>query len=256
MTTAARRYWPGRSPIGESFRVGNEQNWRIIGVAADTHTHSLVETGDIVLYAPMAQLSDQFTGIINGWYPTSFAIRTAAHVDLAAAAQHAVANADPQIPIARFTTMQAVIDATIQEPRFFSLLAAGFSAFALMLTVIGLFGLLSYQVSQRTREIGVRMALGADRVNILAHFSGAAWFLFPIGVALGLAAGWLVRPVLNHLLSDAGIDGRSNTQAMIMNGAEAAGMAACAIFIAAMAASWVPARRAASIEPMQALRTE
>jgi predicted lysophospholipase L1 biosynthesis ABC-type transport system permease subunit len=252
---AARRYWPGRSPIGQSFRVGNEQNWRIIGVAADTHTRSLMETGDIVLYAPMAQLSNQLTGIINGWYPTSFALRTLTHVDLAAAAQHAVANADPQIPIARFTTMQAVIDSTIQEPRFFSWLAGAFSGFALVLTVIGLFGLLSYQVAQRTREIGVRMALGADRFNILCGFISRGLIVVSIGVALGLAAAQLIRPVLTHLLADTGID-TTAASPVVMNGAAAAVFAASTILLAALAASWLPARRAASIEPMQALRTE
>src|ERR1019366_5366093 len=119
--TAAKKWWPGRSPIGETIHVGNEEHWRIVGVVADAQMHSLVETQGIVIYGPIAQLSDAFTGIINGWYPTTFAIRTAAHVDLAASAQRAVERADPEIPIARLTTLQAVIDSTIEEPRFFSL---------------------------------------------------------------------------------------------------------------------------------------
>ncbi len=253
---AARKYWPGRSPIGDAFRVGSETNWRIIGVAADTHEHSLVSSGDVVLYAPMAQLSDEFTGIINGWFPTTFAIRTAAHVDLAAAAQQAVERADAQIPIARFTTMQAVIDSTIQEPRFFSFLAAGFSVFALALTVIGLFGLLSYQVTQRTREIGVRMAMGADRANILRTILRRGLVIVSLGIGVGLAGSWMVRPVLSRLLNDAGLDPGTEAQALVMNAPAAMLLAAVFIFAAALAASWLPARRAASVEPMQALRTE
>ncbi len=254
--TAAHKYWPDRSPIGESFRVGNETNWRIIGVAADTHTHSLVEAGSVVIYAPMAQLSDEFTGILNGWFPTTFAVRTAAHVDLGPAAQHAVEQADPQIPIARFTTMQAVIDATIKEPRFFSLLASGLSMFALVLTVIGLFGLLSYQVAQRTREIGIRMALGADRRKILRAFLARGLVVVSVGVVIGLAVSILVRPVLSHLLSDAGVDSAAAAQGLVMNGLSAVLLAASSIFLAALAASWLPANRAASVEPMLALRNE
>ena len=256
---AAKRWWPGRSAIGEHIRVGNEKNWRVVGVVRDVHNRSLVETQGIRVYAPMAQLSDGFTSILNGWIPTSFAMRTAAHVDLAEAVQRAVAEADAEIPVARLSTMQAVIDETTQEPRFFSLLAAGFSGFALVLTVIGLFGLLSYQVTQRTREIGVRMALGADRGAILGGFLRRGVMLASAGVALGWVATWMMRPVMAHLLADSGIDvARTSTGAagIVMNATTAAGIAAATIVAASIAASWIPARRAASVEPMQALRSE
>ena len=252
---AARKYWPGRSAIGESFRVGNEANWRIIGVVADTHEHSLVKTGEAVLYAPMAQLSDEFTGILNGWFPTTFAIRTAAWVDVAAMAQRAVWSADAQIPVARLATMDSVIDATIEEPRFFSYLSTGFSLFALALTVIGLFGLLSYQVAQRTREIGVRMALGADRADILRGILVRGLRMVFIGIVAGLVGVWYVRPVLMHLLSDQGIKEEASHN-LVMNEPLAMSAAALAIVFATLAASWLPARRAAAVEPMQALRTE
>jgi putative ABC transport system permease protein len=254
--TAAKKWWPGRSPIGETVRLGGKQNWRIIGVVPDVQMHSLVESQGIEIYEPFAQISDEFIGVINGWFPTTFAVRTAAHVDLAEAAQQAVERADPEIPVARLTTMQAVIDSTIEAPRFFSLLATGFSAFALALTVIGLFGLLSYQVTQRTREIGVRMALGADRLHILRSFLGRGIAVASIGVGLGLIATWLIRPVVNQLLADAGVDPSSTTQNIVMNGAQATMLAVFAIFAVTLGASWLPARRAASIEPMQALRTE
>jgi ABC-type antimicrobial peptide transport system permease subunit len=217
---------------------------------------SLLESQGVVIYAPIAQLGDHVTWMINGWFPTTFAVRTAAHVNLAEAAHQAVERADPEIPVARMTTMQAVIDSTIEEPRFFSLLASGFSGFALALTVIGLFGLLSYQVTQRTREIGVRMALGADRLNILRAFLGRGLAVASLGIALGLIVTWLIRPVVSQLLGDAGVDPTSTTQNIVMNGAQATVLAAIAIFAVTLAASWLPARRAASIEPMQALRTD
>jgi hypothetical protein len=255
-TAGARKWWPGRSPIGETIHLGGKQSWRIIGVVPDVQMHSLVDSDGVEIYEPMAQTPDESTGVINGWFPTSFAVRTRAHVNLAQAAQQAVERADPEIPVARLTTMQSVIDSTIEAPRFFSLLASGFSAFALVLTVIGLFGLLSYQVTQRTREIGVRMALGADRMNILRTFLGRGFAVASAGVALGLIATWFIRPAVSELLADAGVDPSSTTQSIVMNGAKAAMLAAFAIIAVTLAASWLPARRAASIEPMQALRTE
>lgn len=254
--TAAKKWWPGLSPIGESIHLGGEQRWRIVGVVPDVQMHSLVETQGVEIYEPMTQISDESTGVINGWFPTTFAVRTAPHVNIAAAAQQAVERADPEIPVARLTTMQAIIDSTIQEPRFFSFLAAGFSGFALALTVIGLFGLLSYQVTQRTREIGVRMALGADRMHILRSFLARGLAVASMGIALGLAVSWLMHLVVDHLLSDAGIDASSTASSIVMNATEAAVFAAFAILAATLAASWLPARRAASIEPMQALRSE
>ncbi len=236
--------------------MGNEKNWRIVGIVADARTHSLVETDGIVVYAPIVQLSDELTGIVNGWFPTSFAVRTEANVNLALAAQHAVEQADPEIPIARLTTMQRVIDSTIREPRFFSLLAIGFSCFALALAVIGLYGLLSYRVTRRTREIGVRMALGADRAAILRVFLSGGVALAAIGIGLGAVGSLLVRPVLHGILSDTGMIDSSGATDIVMNGALAAGLAVIALLIAAIAASWLPARRAAAVEPMRALRTE
>ena len=253
---AAKKWWPGRSPIGEYVRIGNEQNWRVVGVAGNVQTNSLVESDRIVLYVPMVQISDEFSAIVNGWFATSFAVRTAVHVNLAETAQQAVAQADMEIPVAKLTTMQAVIDGSIRAPRFFSLVAAGFSGFAVVLTVIGLFGLLSYQVTQRTREIGVRMALGADRGVILRGFVGRGMMLAITGVALGWAASWMLRPVVTHLLADAGVDAGAGAAGIVMNAATAAALAAFAIIAASLVASWLPARRAASVEPMQALRSE
>jgi putative ABC transport system permease protein len=252
--TAARKWWPGRSPIGESVQLGGAARWRIVGIVPDVQMHSLVEAQGIEIYGPMAQLSDESTAVLNGWFPTTFAIRTAAHVNLAAGIQSAVEKADPEIPVARLTTMQDVIDSTIQAPRFFSLISTGFSAFALVLTVIGLFGLLSYQVTRRTREIGVRIALGADRLSILRLFLTRGLALTGAGVALGLIVSALVRPVIRELLADVGIDAAA--QRFVTSGISATILAICAVIAATMAASWLPARRAASIDPMQALRIE
>jgi putative ABC transport system permease protein len=252
--TAARKWWPGRSPIGESVEFGNREAWRIVGVVPDVQVHSLVETHGIEIYGPLAQLSDGDMGVLNGWFSTTFAIRSAAHINLQADAQLAVEAADAEIPIARFTTMDDVIESTIQAPRFFSEMATAFSAFALALTIMGLFGLLSYQVSQRTREIGVRMAFGADRGRILRSYVRRGVALAAAGVAVGLTVAVFLRPVLGRLLADFGID--APAQRLVTSASSAALLAVCTVLAAAVVASWLPARRAAAIEPMQALRTE
>jgi putative ABC transport system permease protein len=252
--TAARKWWPGRSPIGESVEFGGRDRWRIVGVVPDVQMHSLVEAKGIQIYAPMAQVSDDLMGVLNGWFPTSFAVRSSGHINIVADSQRAVEEADPEIPVARFTTMEDVIDSTIQAPRFFSALATAFSAFALALTMMGLFGLLSYQISQRTREIGLRMALGANRGNILRAYVGRGLALAGAGITAGLIAAAFLRPVLGRLLADFGIN--APAQRLVTSATSAAMLAVCTVLAAAVVASWLPARRAAAIEPMQALRTE
>jgi predicted permease len=257
--TTARKWWPGRSPIGESIHYGDKRDRRIVGVVADVHTNSLVESQGLVVYAPMTQISDELTSAINGWFPTSFVVRTAAKVPLVEVVRQAIAQADPEIPVAKFTTMKAVIDGTIQQPRFFSILSVGFSGFALLLTVIGLFGLLSYQVTNRTREIGVRMALGANRSDILRIFLVKGIALAAVGIAVGWAASWLLHPVLHQLLVDSGVDATANAASagnVMMNGTQAMMIAIGTILAASIGASWLPARGAASVDPMQALRAE
>jgi macrolide transport system ATP-binding/permease protein len=159
------------------------------------------------------------------------------------------------------TMMQRIHDSyTTWLHRSAAWLVGGFAALALLLSVIGLYGVIAYSVSQRTREIGVRMALGADRFAILRAFLARGLAVASVGVVLGLAASWMVRPVVSHLLIDSGVDvissAANSAASIVMNGTEAIALAAAAILIASLAASWLPARRASSIEPMQALRTE
>jgi ABC-type antimicrobial peptide transport system permease subunit len=251
--TTARRWWPGRSAIGEEIDAGGKTPLRVVGVVADTHNRSLADTPRVTIYEPFAQLSDEMTKTINGWFPTTFAVRLSGNVDIAAAVQRAVSDADPQIPVAKLTTMQSLIDHSVAAPRFFSYLAGGFAGFALLLTMIGLFGLMSYQVTQRTREIGVRLAVGADRGQILLLILRRSLVLAITGLLIGAVISLAVPKLVGSVLSDyvytaiAGVLSSSVT---------ALALAAAAMIVAAFAASYLPARRAASIEPTEALRTE
>jgi predicted permease len=254
--TAARRWWPGKSAIGEVIDAGGGELRRIVGIVGDTHNHSLADTPRVTIYEPFAQLDDKFTKMINGWFPTTFAIRTSGNVDIAAAVQRAVAGADPDIPVAKLTTMQTVIDNSVAAPRFFSYLAGGFAAFALLLTMIGLFGLMSYQVTQRTREIGVRLAVGADRGQILLLILRRSLVLALTGLLIGAVASLAVPKLAGSVLADYVFTGGKGVSSLLSNGTTALIFAAAAMLVAAFAASYLPARRAASIEPTEALRTE
>jgi putative ABC transport system permease protein len=254
--TAARRWWPGRSPVGEEVLVGEKVPWRVVGVVADTHSHSLAESPQVMIYAPFAQLSDSMTKIMNGWFPTTFVVRLSGDVDIAAAVQRAVGSADPEIPVAKIATMQTVIDSSVAAPRFFSYLAGGFAGFALLLTMIGLFGLMSYQVTQRTREIGVRLAVGADRGQILLLILRRGLLLTGFGVALGTVSSLAVPQLVGSVLSDVIFTGGDAVGAWLSNSATALAWAAGGMLLAAVLASYLPARRASAIEPTEALRAE
>ena len=218
---------------------------RIVGVVADVREHSLTEAPHPCVFAPMPQLPDVMTAVINGWFPTSFVLRVSAPVDLAAAVQQAVRTANPEVPIARLAPMQAFLDSSIAQPRFYGWMTTSFAGFALLLTVIGLYGLLSYQVSRRTREIGVRIALGAQRANILSMVLKQGMLLSVAGLALGLVGAAAANRVLSGMLYGVSV-GRGSAMVVV----------SASVLCAALLAGWLPARRAASVDPMVALRYE
>ncbi len=257
---AATKWFPNRSPIGEMI-VDCGSKMRVTGVVADVHDSSLATAAGPTVYVPFAQFSDGTVKMINGWFPTTFLLRTATRSntpdpELAQAASAAVAAVDPEVPASKFAPMQTFIDRTVAAPRFFSFLAGAFALFALLLTVVGLFGLLSYQVSARTREIGVRVALGAQRGQILTLILRNGLTLTAIGLVLGSAGSVALRRVLASFLATA-TDVRTTDLAPLLAGqTTAVTIAATAMLGAALAASLIPARRAASIEPTIALRAE
>ncbi len=252
--SAAKRWWPNGDAIGSRINVGNEAEYTVVGIVRDTHEHSLLESPGILVYVPLTQIDDRFTGMINNWFPTTFAVRASNGVNVAAAMQAAVSSADAEIPVVRVSTMQAVVDHTVATPRFFGWLSSSFAAFTLLLAAIGLFGLLSYQVTQRTREIGVRMALGATRVDVLSGFVRRGFLL----TALGLVGGALLSTLLPRLLGSALPEFAMSMQTAhtALPQVEAAAAAAFLLLLAALSASLLPASRAAALEPSQALRSE
>ncbi len=255
---AARMWFPDRSPIGETVVDGGEKK-RVIGIVADVSNRSLAAPPRPTVYLPYAQIDDDIVKAINGWFPTTFVLRTASNLpaaDLARAASAAVTAVDPEVPASKFATMQTFIDHTVAAPRFFSFLAGAFALFALLLTAIGLFGLLSYQVTARTREIGVRMALGAQRSQILTLVLRTGLALTAIGLTLSIAGSFALRRVLASFLATATEVRTSDLTPLLASQTTSVALAATAMLGAAVAASLIPAHRAASIEPTTALRAE
>ncbi|MBS1821418.1 MAG: ABC transporter permease [Acidobacteria bacterium] len=254
----ANKLWPGKSPVEEhvkAFFGKNSPPLTVIGVVADSHTHSLAEDPALLIFEPFAQQTDKSMKTLNGWFRTSFAIRSATGTGLAAAVQQAIHEADPDIPISRYTTMQALIDNSLARPRFFSSLVTAFAGFALALTVIGLFGLLSYQVTQRTREIGVRIALGSTRRQVLGFIMRRGLVLTAIGLAIGSAASLFLPRLIHSVMNESVYTAEKGAVGMLST-LPALAVACGAMLVAAVAASYLPARRASAIEPMEALRTE
>ena len=262
-------WWPGRVPLGESI-IDDGVPCRIIGIVANAHDRDLADAIGVTIFHPFSQISDETMRAINGWFPTTFVLRSAEHpqhragwgsagmVDsgLAAAAAAAIASIDPEVPPSKFAPMQSFIDRTVAAPRFFSWLSGAFAAFALLLTVIGLFGLLSFQVAARTREIGVRMALGACRAHILRLVLGKGLSLTAVGLFLGIACSLAMHRLLASFIADTARIQADAVSSILASQSLSLGIAAAAMLLATLAASLLPARRAASIEPTESLRAE
>jgi predicted permease len=258
---AAKRWFPNQNPIGQSIIALGKTPRRVIGITAGAHSRSLADVIRPTAFLPLTQISDTSMKMINGWFPTNFVIRTISRPntpdpDIARAATAAIAAVDPEVP-STFAPIQTLLDKDVAAPRFFSWLAGAFAAFALLLTVVGLFGLLSYQVTSRTRELGVRMALGAQRNQILTLILSNGLILTAIGLTLGIAASFALRGVIASLLYTT-IDGvgRDSATSLLGNRSIALTIAAAAMLLSTIAASLIPAHRASQLEPTEALRSE
>ena len=258
---AAKLWFPDRSPIGEYVISGGGKPRRVVGLVANVHDSSLAADIKPTIYLPYAQVADERMKAINGWFVTTFVLRTVdrsdvAVPDIAKASEAAIASVDPEVPTSKFATMQSFIDRNVAAPRFFSWLAGGFAVFALLLTLIGLFGLLSYQVASRTREIGIRMALGAQRSEILNLVLRNGLTLTVIGLCLGTVVSLVLRRSLTSLISDTTRIDPNALSSMLASPFAAVGIAGAVMLVSSVAACFIPARRAASVEPTEALRAE
>jgi putative ABC transport system permease protein len=242
----ARRVFGDASPLGSQIMVDhfNEQTFSlerlpvtIVGVVANVKSSSLAAEGRETIYLPY---------VFNSFLPLTFVVRAAADAaSLIAPIRAQVTALDPEVPVAELTTLESWVTKAMAPTRFLLALNGTFAALALVLASLGLYGVISYSARQRTREIGVRVAMGASARDVLRLILGHGMILATIGVVLGLAASAaLTRVVSSYLV------GVSSTDPITF-----AGVAAALLSIAAVA-SYLPARRASLIDPTHALREE
>lgn len=244
--TFARQYWPGQSPIGKHLlEAGADGPMRtVVGVIADIRHNGLAEEPRPEVDIPYSQLD---SGFLTTWARgLTYVVRsTLPLADALAGARADVAETDPLIPLLTPRTIGDVASETLSEPRFRTWLLAAFAALALSLATIGVFGVLAFYVLQRTREIGIRVALGASRNDILGMIMVRGLTLAGAGIALGAAAAIPLALSMRSLLF-----GVAPLDALTL------AASAAALALVAAAASYIPARRALSIEPVSALRLE
>ena len=238
--TLARTVFPGKDPIGKYIvNFGQEMTRiQIVGVIGDVHHVGLDAEPRPEVYLCFGQ----------GHWPSAFiTLRTQISdpLALASAAQNAVADVDKNIPLANLRTMDDVISESVIQRRFAMLLLSIFAGLAMLLAAIGLYGVMSYSVSQRTREIGVRMALGAQSVDVLKLVVRQGMTLVCVGVAMGVVAGLALTRLMSGLLF--GVGAADPLTFGIVTGL---------LTVVALCANYIPARRAAKVDPMVALRYE
>jgi len=244
--SVARRAWGGQDPLGRRVTLEDHpeaKDWlTVVGVVDDVKQQNLAEKEPVAaVYQPMAQVDSPFF-----LYQMAYVVRAAGNqAALPSLMRSRFREVDPNQPVQLMSTMDQLVSATTAQPRFYSRMLGSFSAIALLLAGLGLYGVMAYSVAQRTREIGIRVALGAQRSDIFRSVMSKSALLVLAGVTLGLAGAFGVTRVLQNLLFD-------------VTPTDAATFVAVSVLLAlvALAATYIPARRATTVDPMVALRYE
>lgn len=237
----ARRYWGENDPIGGRIATIGGDTATVIGVVGDVQHNELGLAPKERFYRPLAQV--QGTGTIRRM---TLAIKTASAPEgLINPVRQVIREMDPTMPVAEVRTMEEVMAVSVAQPRFASALLASFSAVAMLLATLGIYGVLAYSVSRRTREIGVRMALGADRTTVVRGVVRDGLTMALAGVMLGVVLALAFSSLLRNMLYEV-----APTDALTFLVVPSAFMAVAAL------ACWIPARGASRIPPSTALRQE
>lgn len=237
--TMAERFWPNESALGKRFKFGVADTvWlSVVGVTGDVRHRNLSDRAENQVYVPYTRLA--YRGM-------NVQVRTGGHPAASGpAARAAVRALDPTLPVVELQTMDEAIRFSMWEQRLYSSMFGAFAAVALLLAAIGLYGVMSYLVSLRTHEIGVRMALGAGQRTVLGLVVGRGVLLAGIGLVIGVAGAFGMTRVLQDLLFGVGT----------LDPLSFAGIPLMLAAVAALA-SYVPARRASGVDPVVVLRSE
>jgi predicted permease len=237
--TAARKIWPGEDPIGRPLSVGQGGFWPdtayVVGVIGDVRYEGLTTPQTADVYLPYAQSPRARLMLF---------VRTAGDpMAVIPAIRRAIGEIAPQVPLYDVRTMDMRVADAMSYARFSTVLLGLFAAVALALATMGTYGVISFAVAQRTREIGIRVAIGATRSDVVRLIVGQGAVLVAIGAVVGIAAALAVTRVLGTLLYDVAPSDPATFTAIV-----------ALLVTAVIAASWIPARRAASVQPTEALR--
>lgn len=250
--TTARRWWPDKPAVGQFLKVSNElgpefadEQREIVGVVSDFREKGPWLPPPPTVFVAMNQMPDKITAFCNKVFLASFVIRTSVRGDLGNPIRNAIQSADPDLPVASLRPFSQVLDKSLANTRFVALVTTSFSSLALLLATIGLYGLLSYQMRLRTREIAMRLVLGADRLQVVCMVAANAAKLILFAVLAGLGGSLIIRNLLRSLLY--------NVQDSSLFVTVATGPL---LGLFALTVSLLTAVRASAIEPVSVLRNE
>jgi putative ABC transport system permease protein len=238
--TAARTLWPGKDPLGRRFKWSSDDTtgWKtVVGVVADVTPSVTQKRPPATVYVPHAQEPVQGVVLVVRYEGDTAA--------LAAAMRRVLQANDPDMPLYEVHTMEEYLRKSLWENRIYASLMLVFALLALVIATIGIYGVMAYSVAQRTQEIGIRMALGAARQDVLRLVVGQALRLTVLGVGIGLAGAYAVTRLMASLLTG------------VQPGDPPTFVGVTVILaFSSMVAAWLPAERATRVDPMVALRTE
>ena len=236
----ARHFWPGENPIGKRLKPGSTNRnipWiEIIGVVKDVRQNDFVSEPKMQMYMPYQQL--------NSFAPNALVVRTNVEpLSLAGAVRNAIWAVDKDQPVSNLRSMDEIVSEAVARQRFSMLLLGIFAALAMVLAAVGIYGVMSYSIAQRTREIGLRIALGAQKSDVLKMILRQGLRFVAAGLAIGLAASFVLTRVMASLLF--GISATDPATFVSIS---------LVLIAVALLASYIPAVRAMKIDPMLALR--
>lgn len=238
----AREIFPDENPIGNRITFGNVQNqqpvwFEIVGVVANVHSLELSKEPPSEIY---------FSSLQDSWPSMSLVVRSSVEpASLGTSVRQVVNEVDKSVPVSQVQTMDHVVSESITQPRFNLFLLALFSTVALLLSAAGIYGVTAYTVSQRTHELGIRLALGAQVGDVLKMILGQGMAVIGVGLALGLVAAFALMRLLRSLLFGVGENDPLTFVAITI-----------VLLIVALIACYIPARRATKVDPLEALRAE
>lgn len=247
--TLAQRHWASEDPIGKRIALGGRDalQWlTVIGVVQDVKQDSWMDAPSNEIYLPFQQEANFYAGTAGQYTSMTLVLRTSVEPQtLTKAVPEMVRKLDRNLPVSAILSMEQIVADTLWQPRFNLQLIGLFAALALVLAAIGLYGVMSHAVTQRTHEVGLRMALGAGRRDVLQLLVGQGMKLALLGVGLGLLAALALTRLMMRLLF-----GVSATDPLTF------AAIALLLLLVALLACWLPARRATKVDPMIALRYE